>query len=51
MRRTGARDSFGAGDYGKSALYDVMVEFDAQPFTDAGLDINSLPDGLFLMAK
>jgi hypothetical protein len=31
-------------DYSKSPLHDVMLEFDAQPFLDAGLDTNKLPD-------
>jgi hypothetical protein len=31
-------------DYSKSPLNDVMLEFDAQPFTDAGLDLAKLPD-------
>ena len=33
-------------DYSKSPLHDVMLEFDAQPFIDAGLDINKLPDNI-----
>jgi hypothetical protein len=31
-------------DYSKSPLHDVMLEFDAQPFLDAGLDPGKLPD-------
>ncbi|MDR3314562.1 MAG: hypothetical protein LBS96_08950 [Oscillospiraceae bacterium] len=31
-------------DYSKSPLHDVMLEFDAQPFLDAGLDPEKLPD-------
>jgi hypothetical protein len=31
-------------DYSKSPLHDVMLEFDAQPFLDAGLDPDKLPD-------
>jgi hypothetical protein len=31
-------------DYSKSPLHDVMIEFDAQPFIDAGLDVTKLPD-------
>lgn len=31
-------------DYSKSSLHDVMIEFDAQPFIDAGLDVAKLPD-------
>ncbi|MDR0746857.1 MAG: hypothetical protein LBE89_03070 [Helicobacteraceae bacterium] len=30
-------------NYGKSPRYDVMLEFDAAPFIDAGLDIGKLP--------
>jgi hypothetical protein len=33
-----------SGDYSKTSLYDVMLEFDAQPFLDAGLDLEKLPD-------
>ncbi len=33
-------------DFSKSPVYDVMIEFDAQPFTDAGLDISRLPEGM-----
>jgi hypothetical protein len=31
-------------DYSKSPLHDVMLELDAQPFLDAGLDPDKLPD-------
>lgn len=31
-------------DYSKSPGYDVMLEFDAKPFLDAGLDAASLPE-------
>ena len=31
-------------DYSKTSLHDVMLEFDAQPFLDAGLDPDKLPD-------
>jgi hypothetical protein len=31
-------------DYSKSPLHDVMLEFDAKPFTDAGLDTSKLPE-------
>ncbi|MDR1952818.1 MAG: hypothetical protein LBQ37_04845 [Elusimicrobiota bacterium] len=30
-------------NYSKSPLYDVMLEFDAKPFVDAGLDTSKLP--------
>ncbi|MDR3163220.1 MAG: hypothetical protein LBT81_05130 [Helicobacteraceae bacterium] len=30
-------------NYGKSPRYDVMLELDATPFTDAGLDVGRLP--------
>ncbi len=31
-------------DYSISPIHDVMLEFDAQPFLDAGLDTSKLPD-------
>ena len=31
-------------DYSKSPLHDVMMELDAQPFLDAGLDTDKLPE-------
>ncbi|AUS97391.1 hypothetical protein CDQ84_15760 [Clostridium thermosuccinogenes] len=37
---------FWSKDFSKSKLYDAMLEFDAKPFIDAGLDINKLPDGM-----
>jgi len=33
-----------SADYSKSPLHDVMLEFDAQPFLDAGLDPTKLPE-------
>ncbi len=33
-----------SADYSKSPLHDVMLEFDAQPFLDAGLDPAKLPE-------
>jgi hypothetical protein len=33
-------------DYSKSPSYDIMVEFDAKPFIDAGLDAGRLPEGM-----
>ena len=33
-------------DYSKSPLHDVMLEFDAQPFLDAGLDTGKLPENI-----
>lgn len=33
-----------SGDYSKSPVHDVMLEFDAQPFLDAGLAPDKLPD-------
>ncbi|HWQ79746.1 MAG TPA: hypothetical protein VN381_13050 [Anaerovoracaceae bacterium] len=33
-------------DYSKSPLHDVMLEFDAKPFLDAGLDTDKLPEGI-----
>lgn len=32
-----------SGDYSQSPVYDVMLEVDAQPFLDAGLDPQKLP--------
>jgi hypothetical protein len=32
-----------SGDYSKSPLHDVMLEMEAQPFLDAGLDPDKLP--------
>ena len=33
-------------DFSKSPIHDVMLEFDAQPFIDAGLDVSKLPEGI-----
>lgn len=33
-------------DYSKSPVHDVMLEFDAQPFIDAGLDTGKLPESI-----
>jgi hypothetical protein len=33
-------------DYSRSPMHDVMLEFDSQPFIDAGLDANKLPDSI-----
>lgn len=33
-------------DYSKSPIHDVMIEFDAKPFIDAGLDVTKLPEGV-----
>lgn len=44
-------------DYSTSPLHDVMLEFDAQPFLDAGLDTSKLPanisfyDGMIMVGK
>lgn len=35
-----------SGDYSKSPIHDVMLEFDAQPFLDAGLDPGKLPENV-----
>ncbi len=37
---------FWSNDFSKSKIYDVMLEFDAKPFIDAGLEIDKLPDGI-----
>jgi len=34
-------------DYSKSLFHDVMLELDAKPFLDAGLDPNKLPENYF----
>ena len=34
-------------DYSKAPMFDVMLEFYAKPFLDAGLDIERLPDNYF----
>lgn len=33
-------------DYSKSPIHDVMIEFDAAPFINAGLDVSKLPEGI-----
>ncbi|MHB1483995.1 MAG: hypothetical protein ACYCYI_04970 [Saccharofermentanales bacterium] len=33
-------------DFSKSPIHDVMLEFDAKPFVDAGLDVDKLPEGI-----
>lgn len=33
-------------DFSKSPIHDVMLEFDAKPFIDAGLDVSKLPEGI-----
>ena len=35
-----------SGDYSRSPLHDAMLEFDAQPFLDAGLDPAKLPESV-----
>ncbi|MDR3244767.1 MAG: hypothetical protein LBT79_08485 [Elusimicrobiota bacterium] len=35
-------------DYSGSSPYDIILVFDAKPFLDAGLDINKLPNGIFI---
>jgi hypothetical protein len=37
-----------SGDYSQSPHYDAMLEFDVQPFLDAGLDAGKLPDNYTL---
>jgi len=36
-----------SSDFKTSAPHDVMVEIEAQPFIDAGLDVTKLPAGMF----
>ncbi len=31
-------------DFSKSSFHDVMLEFEAKPFIDAGMDVNKMPD-------
>ncbi|WP_202931086.1 hypothetical protein [Aminipila terrae] len=38
-------------DYSKSPMHDIMIEFDAKPFINAGLDVSKLPKGIFLEDK
>lgn len=33
-------------DFSKSPLHDVMLELDATPFVNAGLDVSKLPEGM-----
>jgi hypothetical protein len=33
-------------DFNKSPIYDVMLEVDLKPFTNAGADVNKLPGGM-----
>ncbi|ROR30472.1 hypothetical protein EDD66_102123 [Mobilisporobacter senegalensis] len=33
-------------DFSSSSMYDAMIEFDAKPFIDAGLDVTKLPEGM-----
>lgn len=38
-------------DYSKSSPYDVLLEVNAQPFIDAGLDESKLPEGMLVDGK
>lgn len=40
-----------SSDFAASAPHDVMIETDAQPFIDAGLDTSKLPAGMFVDGK
>ena len=40
-----------SSDFKTSAPHDVMIETDAQPFIDAGLDTSKLPAGMFVDGK
>ena len=40
-----------SSDFKTSAPHDVMMETDAQPFIDAGLDTSKLPAGMFVDGK
>ncbi|MDR1929992.1 MAG: hypothetical protein LBQ44_05100 [Treponema sp.] len=36
-------------NYSESPLHDVMIVFEAQPFIDAGLDVNRLPESITVL--
>lgn len=38
-------------DFSKTSEYDVMLETEAQPFIDAGLDVSKLPEGMISDGK
>lgn len=38
-------------DLSQSPLYDIMIEFDAKPFIDAGLNVSKLPNGMIINDK
>lgn len=38
-------------DYSAGTPHDLMLEFDAQPFIDAGLDVSKLPSGILIEDK
>lgn len=38
-------------DYSSGTPHDVMLEFDAKPFIDAGLDVSKLPAGMIIEDK
>lgn len=38
-------------DYSSGTPHDLMLEFDAQPFIDAGLDVTKLPAGVLIEDK
>ena len=40
-----------SSNFKATAYFDVMMEIDAQPFIDAGLDASKLPDGMYLDGK
>jgi len=40
-----------SSDFKSSAPHDVMMETDAQPFIDAGLDVTKLPAGMYVEGK
>lgn len=42
---------FWSEDYSKSSLYDIMIEMDATPFLNAGLDVSKLPEGTVVDEK
>jgi hypothetical protein len=44
---TGERFVWGK-DFSKEGMPDIMLEFDAKPFINAGLDVNKLPKDMYL---
>ncbi|HAN21637.1 MAG TPA: hypothetical protein DCP51_08210 [Clostridiales bacterium] len=47
----GSARFFWSKNFNNDAEYDVMIRFVAQPFIDAGLDVDKLPDGMYYDGK